>query len=1804
MNLNVRKLIGILLMLSLFQLFIAKNVQASHIMGGSIQYTSLGFDSIVGKFKFDIRVFVYRYCEPGAAQFAPKLWLGIYSSNINQVNIDTLTWSKKINLISKKFIQPPNLSDSCATLLNVCVEEAIYAETVFLPSTNVGYNLIADVCCRNPNILNLTNPTNQGIAFFAKIPKTSIVNNSPQYAIPPVPFLCTSDTNIVSNTVYDIDGDSLDYSFAWPYNGLGPGGTTNGMPILYPDPIPKVVYAPGYSQLDPFGPSGWHSIDSLTGLTSYYNPNTGFFVVTIIIREYRNGNFIAAYRRDLQLIFIPCPVNNAPQLVGNTQIDYTINEGDSLCFPIEFVDPEGDSIFITHSGLIFDSTVVNPPAILNDVSGLAYDSTHFCWYTTCDAGGPNAYNFTVVASDDGCPPKQTYVVYTINVIPVTSNAVIQGPSVICDPNAGPFMFYVLNTNGDTANYNWLVSNGTIVGGGPGSDTIYVSNVSNALTVTFYETGPNGCSSDPLSLTVPVGSGIPVQAFSNDTICEGESTTLSASGSITYVWSDAGGVIGTGTSITVSPTVTTTYTVTGTDDVGCTSESSVTVTVNPNPALSAIAGVTSACPNLLGALYYVINGNPNSTYTWTVTGGTLISGQGTDSIIVNWGGFGTGTVTLFEVTDGNCTSQPVSISVSINLFIAVPTGPNQNICIGQTAQLGTAVVSGYSYSWSPAFGLSGTDISNPVVTINNTGTYIYTLTVSDTSGCNNTDSVVVTINPLPSISVSPSTNDTICAGDTVTLTGSGAGTFVWYNNDSLINSIGTGNPFTVNPVLTTTYYTIGSDVNGCEDIDSVTIYVFTPPPTSPVISGDTASCTNTQGLVYTVLNVVGTSTYLWNISGGVIVSGQNTPSVVVNWTGTGTATLSVYELTSDGCPSVPTTIIISLNVPAQVPTGGPQTICEGQTTILGDFPIPGYTYAWSPAFGLSSTSISNPTLTLTPAGTYLYYLYVTNAAGCNNFDSVEINVLQAPAISLSAQPSTIICPFDTIILTANGALTYTWYIVGSAVPIGTGTSITVTPSQTSTYYAIGSLGTICDGFDSITVVTHPPQTFGGITGDLNPCYDTIVYAIINPDLSATYTWTVTGGVILNGQSTPTVTIYWSSNSGTISITSLDTNGCESQPYLFNIQQGAQTTSPLATGPQTVCENQAGNYNAVVVPGGAYQWFASGGTINSGQGSSSVNITWNGPAPATGYVYYQITFSTDSFCYGMSDSLTIAILPLPIINGINGNNLLCGIDTGWYSISTAPSATIVWSTTGGTIITTANPDSIGLYLSANGTYTITVIATDTISGCVSNPASLQITKGNLINATATGGGILCPGDSIQIGVTGNGNTYQWLPATGLSSTTVSNPNASPSVTTTYTVTTGDGSGCTASASVTVTVNAQINAQISANSTTVCPGAGAQLTASGGTSYSWSPANGLSNTSIANPTANPNQNTIYTVTVSDGNCTATATIEITIGTVNAVATANANSVCLGQSVQLNASGGATYAWSPPNGLSDPSISNPTASPTTATTYTVLVTDSVGCTGTDTISLAILAAPTVAISNDTIICPGAQAQLLAAGGVQYSWQPANNLSSATVSNPVATPGSSTTYTVTVTNTDGCTATEDVIVSIDATLDADFEWEDSLDCNGATYQFINNSQNAVSYQWIFGDGSSSTDPSPTHTFTLGQAIQVTLIATNGTCSDTLVQFINIASLDTMVKNAPNVITPNGDGLNDCFEIGSIVSFRECSTFEIFDRWGELMYETGTKVNCWDGTNRDGNAVPEGVYYYILKIDKEEFNGFVHVIRN
>ena len=144
------------------------------------------------------------------------------------------------------------------------------------------------------------------------------------------------------------------------------------------------------------------------------------------------------------------------------------------------------------------------------------------------------------------------------------------------------------------------------------------------------------------------------------------------------------------------------------------------------------------------------------------------------------------------------------------------------------------------------------------------------------------------------------------------------------------------------------------------------------------------------------------------------------------------------------------------------------------------------------------------------------------------------------------------------------------------------------------------------------------------------------------------------------------------------------------------------------------------------------------------------------------------------------------------------------------------------------------------------------------------------------------------------------------------------------------------------------------------------------------------------------------------------------------NSFATVNVSpaTICTGDSVQLNASGGVTYTWSPPGGLDSTNISNPVADPTITSTYSIQISDANGCTGSGCVGSHINPLPTVTVTPVTI-CIGSSAMLNVTGGKTYSWNPSTGLSNPNISNPDVSPTVTTNYTVTVTDTNGCVNTD-----------------------------------------------------------------------------------------------------------------------------------------------------------------------------------
>ena len=396
----------------------------------------------------------------------------------------------------------------------------------------------------------------------------------------------------------------------------------------------------------------------------------------------------------------------------------------------------------------------------------------------------------------------------------------------------------------------------------------------------------------------------------------------------------------------------------------------------------------------------------------------------------------------------------------------------------------------------------------------------------------------------------------------------------------------------------------------------------------------------------------------------------------------------------------------------------------------------------------------------------------------------------------------------------------------------------------------------------------------------------------------------------------------------------------------------------------------------------------------------------------------------------------------------------------------------------------------------------------------------------NPTANAGTdkTICPNSSAQLGDKPEaGNKYSWLPNTDLDDPSIANPNASPKTTTQYILTVTSEHGCIAYDTVLVTVG-NIVAKVS-NDTTICSGTSVQLLASGGANYTWTPRAGLSDTTIENPIASPTKTTTYKVKVSSGTCEDSAFITITI---NPQPTANAGqdkTLCIGASTEIGeaAQAGFTYNWQPTNGLDDATKSNPTASPTSTTQYILTVTGNGGCTASDTVLVTIGTIKAI-VSNDTSICEGASARLFASGGAKYEWSPSVGLDNPFIATPTASPTSTTKYKVLV-SSGTCIDSNFVTVTILPPPNAN-AGEDKSICIGESTQIGTPAEAGNSYSWSPSTGLSSPTASQT-TASPATTTTYTLTVTNPAgCvkSDEVVVTVNLQNERSFTLQ-PNLVT-------------------------------------------------------------------------------
>lgn len=623
-------------------------------------------------------------------------------------------------------------------------------------------------------------------------------------------------------------------------------------------------------------------------------------------------------------------------------------------------------------------------------------------------------------------------------------------------------------------------------------------------------------------------------------------------------------------------------------------------------------------------------------------------------------------------------------------------------------------------------------------------------------------------------------------------------------------------------------------------------------------------------------------------------------------------------------------------------------------------------------------------------------------------------------------------------------------------------------------------------------------------------DCISFTDLSTNIPTSWAWTFTGGT--PGTSTaqnPASICYNTAGTYTVSLTATNANGNNTKTRTSYITVTALPAVTISPTYDSICFGQSQTFTA------------SGATSYSWSPATGLNIT-TGPtviATPASTTTYTVTGTTNG-CTG-SATVTVTVTPIPVLITIPLSTTICLGDSDTLGVSGANSYT--WSPASGLSCTNcaspvANP--VG-----NTTYTVT----GNTFGCTSS-AQVQVNVVPALVANAGTDDTICNGGSVGLLASG-GSSYTWSPATNLSCTNCSNPIASPTGTTTYTVTVGSGSCTPATDAVTITVLTAPLANAGVDDT-ICQGGSTVLNASGGGTYSWSPSTNLSCTNCFNPTANPATTTTYTVTVSNGYCTASDAVTIRV---DLPVTANAGvdtAFCAGSNVQLNASGGGNYTWSPTSGLSCFNCASPVASPGTTTSYTVTVTNGVCPAATDAVLVTNKPLPLADAGSPATICAGDTTTLDAGGGGTYSWSPSTNLSCTTCEMPQAWPASNITYTVTV-NLNGCTATDGVLVTVNAAIVADAGNTASI-CSGDSTQL--NASGGSTYLWSPATGLSCTNcqnpqaaPAVTTTYTV--------LVSNGSCTpatDVVTVTVNpipVASIsgDNLVcSGSPSILTASG----------------------------------------------------------------------------
>ena len=385
----------------------------------------------------------------------------------------------------------------------------------------------------------------------------------------------------------------------------------------------------------------------------------------------------------------------------------------------------------------------------------------------------------------------------------------------------------------------------------------------------------------------------------------------------------------------------------------------------------------------------------------------------------------------------------------------------------------------------------------------------------------------------------------------------------------------------------------------------------------------------------------------------------------------------------------------------------------------------------------------------------------------------------------------------------------------------------------------------------------------------------------------------------------------------------------------------------------------------------------------------------------------------------------------------------------------------------------------------------------------------------------------------------------------------------------------------------VGATLNITVNPSNPSICDGQTIPLSCSGAaTNYSWQPTGTLSNPSIANPIAFPSINTTYTVTASNAQgCTGSATILVTVWPLpNINVSPGVNSICRGDSVLLQLSGGLNYTWIPNQFIAMQGNNAAYVFPYQNTIYTITGSDMHNCSNTASAVVNVNPIPDLLIKGLGMgICVGDSFWLHAMGGINHTWEPAATVYPST-GNPVHVfPSQTTTYTVTGTDANGCTNTATWEVDVTNMLDFKVLKNRDIECGFNQAQLF--ASGADIYSWWPSTGLSSTN-SPTPIVQIDETTTYYVTGKKGSCSLTDSITVYVYKNNEASVFVPNAFSPNGDGVNDCIRPMHQANFKRYY-FTVYNRFGNKVFSTYDPNECWNGQYKYKDA-EVGIYFYYL----------------